>query len=618
MRFKQIIAESTELDEVKMSPGRLEKFAQGEGSVMTAGFEAELIFADAGGDQPQSEPDYGYDERATNIPQIIQFFSDNMTSSELMRVERALNRDFDRWLSQHYYNDEFQEHAQENILLWMTESGKYANAKSATEEELDTLAEKEARHPHGIIYNNALLWCTKQWKKEGMDEDPMFEMEMESQQEEWLNDAELQTMSAINEVYDTRWPYYQDDDDGERGFEIFAEPLANSLSKATSWNTEVYGWHGARRPRNTWVLEPDPSIHPDGDEDLGVEIVSPPMPLNKCIASMEEFFAWAQDNDAYANESTGFHMSVSLPDQESENIDFIKLVLFLGDNHVLEQFNRLGNDFCKSAFDKLQGRGKDIDIPQAFNLIGDGLETIASKSIISGLGFGEKYVSVNPKYNYIEFRSAGGPEYFEDIKYIQTILKRYAFALKIASDPTAYRREYVKKFYKMLSGLQYDPDTLKYFAMYMAGQITRDSLKDWIRASQNEREGARNPKWYQVDYVGEPARRGGMRDMAGARLALDIGSVVMPGITPNNAISRAKKTWSTGHWRLEHVSNDQFVVREIGPYIPGKPKPKLKFEHPSVEQLKKMEAERAKQFPDDKEGHGQMVGYGGWGPVTVR
>jgi hypothetical protein len=322
--------------------------------------------------------------------------------------------------------------------------------------------------------------------------------------------------------------------------------------------------------------------------------------------------------DAYANDSTGFHMSVSLPNQNTPDIDFVKLALFLGDKYVLEMFDRAGNDFCKSAFDKLQTRGKDVDIPQTFGMIRDGLETIASKSIIDGMGFGEKYVSIHPKDNYIEFRSAGGADYFSDIAQIQTLLKRYAFALKIASDPTAYRQEYAKKFYKMLSGTQSDPDTLKYFAMYMAGEITRDSLKDWVRVSQQERYGAKNPKWYQVDYVGEAPRRGGIRDMAAARLAIEIGSVVMPGTSPNDAIRRAKKTWSTGHWRLEHVSNDQFVVREIGPYVPGKPKPKVKFKHPSIEQLKKMEAERVKQFPDDKEGHGQMVGYGGWGPVTVR
>jgi hypothetical protein len=83
-------------------------------------------------------------------------------------------------------------------------------------------------------------------------------------------------------------------------------------------------------------------------------------------------------------------------------------------------FDRAGNEFCKSVFDKLKTRGKDVDIPQTFGMIRDGLETIASKSIIDGMGFGEKYVSIHPKDNYIEFRSAGGEDYFSDIAGVVT------------------------------------------------------------------------------------------------------------------------------------------------------------------------------------------------------
>lgn len=617
MKIKQIV-ENTELDEVKMSPGRLDKFAKGAGANITAGFEAELVFEGAGGEERQSERDYGYDERATNIPQIIEFFSNDMTSSELARVERQLNRDFDLWLGQNYFNDEFEEHAQENILLWMTESGLYTEGEGLSEEELDKRAEKAAENVHSVIYNQALFWCTRQWKEEGIEEDPMFEMEIEEQQEQWLQDTDLKTMSAIDNEYDTRWPYWTDEDENG-GFLGAAETLAEVMSQDLGWNTRVYEWHGAPRPKDTWVFEPDPSIDVDSYEDLAVEIVSPPMPLNECLEKMDEFFTWAKENGASANDSTGFHMSVSLPDQKHDDIDFVKLALFLGDKHVLEQFDRLGNQFCESALDKLQGKVKDADIGQLFGLIRDGLETLASKSIISGMGFENKYTSINPKHNYIEFRSAGGENYFDDIKYIQTVLKRYAFALQIAGDPSAYQREYAKKFYKMLSGLQYDPDTLKYFAMYMAGEITRESLVDWVRASQGEREGAKNPKWYQVDYVGESYKRGGIRDISAARLAIEIGSVVMPGNSPRDAIRRAKKTWSTSHWRLEHVSEDQFVAREIGPYIPGKPKPKPKFEHSSVEPLKRMKAELAKQFPADGS-EGQPVAHapwGGYGPISV-
>ena len=63
---------------------------------------------------------------------------------------------------------------------------------------------------------------------------------------------------------------------------------------------------------------------------------------------------------------------------------------------------------------------------------------------------------------------------------------------------------------------------------------------------------------------------------------------------------------------------EEFVVRELGPYVPNTAKPAKAYEHPAVARIKKMEAERAREFPQDTGPAGQIVGYGGWGGVSVR
>ena len=120
---------------------------------------------------------------------------------------------------------------------------------------------------------------------------------------------------------------------GEGGWsESNADHLADSLAKALGVKVKVSGgYHNATRDDTSWIIEPDISLESDESDNMTAEIVSPPMPLDECLTKMEEFFAWAESEGAYANSSTGFHMGVSLPTKFHEDVDFTKLALFLGD-----------------------------------------------------------------------------------------------------------------------------------------------------------------------------------------------------------------------------------------------------------------------------------------------
>ena len=72
------------------------------------------------------------------------------------------------------------------------------------------------------------------------------------------------------------------------------------------------------------------------------------------------------------------------------------------------------------------------------------------------------------KGNYVEFRAAGGAGYSNDVnKLIQTAY-RYAYAYAIAVDKNAYRNEFAKKLYKLISDfrLPMHSDTIQLFANY--------------------------------------------------------------------------------------------------------------------------------------------------------
>jgi hypothetical protein len=206
-----------------------------------------------------------------------------------------------------------------------------------------------------------------------------------------------------------------------------------------------------------------------------------------------EFFNWVDSNNGYANKSTGFHMSLSMPDHDESTVDYLKLALFLGDEYVLKSFSREANRYCQSSLEIIKKRlandpsnAAEI-LPKAFEKMRKNMIELASRSI-STHGQG-KFVTIHNRGNYIEFRSAGNKNYFTDINRVQNTLLRYAYAMSIASDPAAERQEYAKKLYKFLSGaVQTNTDSMQYFVKYAAGELPRSALVSFVKKARLDRE----------------------------------------------------------------------------------------------------------------------------------
>jgi len=588
-----------ELDEVAMGTKALQTFVKSPAAQgMRAGFEAELIFSGLGGDSDDYEPewvnDYDMDERANSIDEIIDFFQNgefsDLSDRAAQNLRSKMYEQYYDWASDKMHED-WAVDQDDYIKNWIREN---EDVSEISEEELDQRVE-EAMQNHNSDYESAFEEYNDEWQNDNTDESA------------WLRDLGVRYMTDAENEWGIPWPHMHDENEGYGGDGEFneanAERLAGELESDLGVKTTVSGgYHSARRDTETWIFEPDSSLEPSESGDMPVEIVSPPMPLAQALEMMPKFFAWAESNGAYANKSTGFHMSVSMPEHEGEKLDYVKLALFLGDEYVLEQFGRAANTYARSAISKIRdqaSRGLAEDTTradQALELMRHHLGQLATRALAQPSGFG-KYTSINPKDNYIEFRSAGGSDYFRDIDKIQNTLMRYAQATAIAMNPEAEKHEYAKKLYKLLTKTEtkqvvdpktgtkrvqaktpVDKDAISIFSRFVAGEIPKAALKSFIKVLQHGRDVERQRSTGEMPKDYDPNGNYVMRRKQDGN---PYGPIIhrFKATGPGNAIEIADK-WIEDHGLARntvHLANIENVPREIlnapPAYAPAQPAP---------------------------------------------
>ena len=520
------VNESEQLDEVKMSPSALRKFANSpEAEGIMAGFEAELIFRDTQADEDDGEMEYDmdYDERTSSIDEVIEFFMHDdygmgLSDRGADRLREQLDNAYFEWRDDQIISA-FEQESEDLVReAWLEERPMTERILSALTDgiglddaEADRIlaagekaprftknSEQEAykqENPDYATYLEAADIADEILDEEVeasiSNQDGVYDQALENFQENWegddsgfFNDLGLRWMSDVMNEYGLDWPYMTGGG-GNGGSREWAE-IAREIQQVTGMPVEVgYGYHTKKRVPGEYVLEPDGSLSPDDESsDYGLELVSPPMPLNKAIEQLEAIIDWANsDGDAYTNSSTGLHMGISIPFKGGD-VDYLKLILFMGDQYVLEKFGRAANTYTASAFDKLRqnvagskNRG-DTKIASAMELMKNNLIELAQRYVQQGVG-GAKYTSAHIKPGYIEFRSPGGDYLSAGDQGEQDILadtmRRFAYAMYLAGRPDLERPEYYKKLYKLIA-----PDggeDLNLFAKFSSGELTAEELK---------------------------------------------------------------------------------------------------------------------------------------------
>jgi hypothetical protein len=465
------------VEEVSMSPGALKDFAATPfAQSMTAGFEAELIIPGVSGgddDDYDTEPDYDQDERIYSYEDIRNFFQGDYNSRRT--VDGAIENMQEEFLDE--AEPAFEEEMKDDILNYIRTAAK---DDGMSEEEIDALMQDGTDNSD---YEKYLDDARDEFRTDFYD----------NYFERWIREN-YRTMQRFGEAFDLTWPHWTEarrDSIGETDIDDVANQIEGAIDMKVKGSS---GYHSTKRGTDFFILEPDSSINADEDEgEAGLELVSPPMPLTQCLEYLDKVFKWANAYGCRTDSSTGFHMGISIPDQTIENVDHLKFILFLGDEYVLQQFNRENNTYASSMYKKItagitQGNNDPAEILNSFK---QGMNSIAAKTVRKLIvNKSDRFVTVNIKPNYIEVRSAGG-DYLNELDKIKNTLLRYVRTMGLAADPEAEKQEYAKKLYKMLAPTvkSGEENIIQYFSQYSAGTLPATALKSFLKQAQMKRAG---------------------------------------------------------------------------------------------------------------------------------
>jgi hypothetical protein len=528
------ISEDQELTEVDMSPGALQKWAKSDAAQrIRVGFEFEMYFpdtVDADRDDDYGDSDYPNDEEADSISDIIRFFSggNNPTARRVLnRVEEGLYETFAQWRqdqiadeasSSGFYNymEENEPDLREDKIEEFRQEARTELGDDASEEAVDERTQD--------LYGE---WIDDQYSRGSRYYDDYMEWLSDSlgdsyDESEWLR-SEMRYMSDVAQEEDLDWPYINERGGGSGRT---ADDWAQELAGVIGMPVKTGSYHGSQRGEDHANLEPDGSLsEPKSDQDAGLELITPYRPLPEAMQILDNVIQWADRNGIYTNSSTGLHMNVSI--EGVKNVDWVKLVLFLGDRYILDQFDRRYKMYASSSLDRIEAKVRDaqpvqeqdedqaiyggkMDIEKALQMMRNNSIELARRAIQSGMGR-EKYQSVHVKElrdgSYIEFRGPGNDwlqKAQETERGLADTVYRLGRAMTIAADPEAERQEYARKLYKILT--PEDPNrrsSMKLFADYSAGVISREELKrTWAeQVLQAQRRGRDREAQAEYDIV---------------------------------------------------------------------------------------------------------------------
>ena len=465
-----------DLLEVDMGSGALRSWAKSpEAQGVNAGFELELILPDTeNADDEDDEADMDADEPIGTLNQIVDFY-DGPSGMGAWTADQPVDEEFFR----DKLTLDLIEYEDEQFFDWWRDNGE-----NEVREEMEATFERNV--------------TDEEFMEEFENEGQIFQDVREREQDErrgnttWAQfweSQQIETMSDLLNVYDLYWPYNSGGEGGSKELDEWAEEISAITGKGTNVS---YQYHGSDKEQGKYTLEPDSSITADENQDAGIELVSPVMPLGEAVADLEKLMKWADDNDVYTNSTTGLHMNISVP--QGNDIDYTKLVLFSGDKYILDKYDRLATNYAPSVLTQLQNRASQMDANTAatsMQKMKTSLQDAAEEFVKGGTGMA-KYSSIHIKDGYIEFRGPGGIYTNKDVSEITDTMLRFARAMTIAADPQAHRQEYQKKLYKLLNTGGKEERTIdSLFAELQAGTISQVVFKKrWanlvVKQTQNQ------------------------------------------------------------------------------------------------------------------------------------
>lgn len=529
-----------DLFEIKMTGKNLAQLAKNIKDVRV-GLEFEMIVPNVNNDDgdAEQEPDYDQDERVRDIDDAINFFDDGDYNygSVIRNAREEMYSSYQEWVSEQMDNEwwngdqgleYFREYLEREDPFDAEEAEEEARNELQAQYGDDISTEDFEKMLFAMVDEKRLAYVQEQWDDQGRNFDRARE-EFEDEQrdnyseQDWLRSQDIHYASEVQNVYsDLTWPHWTStSDDGDSDIKSVALDFMNAMGMDTvavsnsyhgsyeKWNGNDWVGIGNNKPDDAFTIEPDGSLDGDNNDDVGLEFVSPPIPLEDIGTVMSKVQNWAGNYGAYTgkNNKTSMHTNISVPGYDLDKLDYVKAALLLGDEYVLREFERFGNSYAAPAIEKVRQliKQKPEKAQQLLDRMKSQLNAEASKLIHSGTT--DKFTSINTKDNRIEYRSPGG-DYLSDIadnpKKLMDTINRMVVTMDAAMDPEKYKQEYQKKLYKLLTGQESgregatgekkemkasDKDLLNIFSRYAAGELPRAALKSFVRQAQLERKG---------------------------------------------------------------------------------------------------------------------------------
>lgn len=451
----------SKLVELKMSPSNIRALAAQ--TQATVGIEFEMIVkgyhsANDGSKQP-----------ARSFDDIEEFFSDANSSRTMNRVMASLTEEYDSWVRDEVQNEWDSVQGEQWFVDWLEENVQDSYIINALNLEPGD----------SINYQDFAEHCRtadSYWYNQGFEEYVEYQHHNPNlSQAKFLKEHNLDTMGAVYEQYQQSFLAMPSDIDQET-YDLVASSVESLLDKKTVASDQ---YHGAERESDTYIVEPDSSISPDNEyQDLAVEIVGPPQSVTEALADYRKIRSWAILRDHYTNSSTGLHINISIPGYREDRIDYLKLLLLSGDEHILKQFGRQNSEYAQNALERIKDNIEaNQDPTKSVAELKLNLDELAKKYTKQYMG--RAHLSVVIKLNRIEVRSPGGNWLKFDPDIIENTVYRYIVALDAAMNPAKYREDYLKKLYQVLDpGIE--PVHQQVFKFY-AGAISKPEFKQLMQ-----------------------------------------------------------------------------------------------------------------------------------------
>lgn len=415
--------------------------------------------------ESQLEQDMSVDEYLGNNwhEELMNFFTSNRANSrrDVDNVITKMEDEYADWVKQQFKDwlesDEGQDELRNNIRQYLDQDDQDLDAKIE-----DIIQNQE------IEYDNSV---------DELEDDFNERQEFEY----FLRDEDLRKYSDVASRFNLDWPVWEEIPLGDNDLGSIAASFAHAVGR---------GVVPDRASNTEYGVITDASLT-SGDQDyMGVEFMSPPLDLGNMIQDFHRVRAWALREGCWTDSTTGLHINVSLPNFNLDKLDYVKLVLLLGDKWVLQQFGRLGNKYAASALaniEKTLQRNPAGNVSDMVPTLLDHMrqQMITAAAAIIHYPVTEKYTSVNVKYNRIEFRSAGGNYLEEDPNKIIDLICRYIYVLHLAMNPELERQTYARKLYKVMNPTNVDNSAIDLFVQYGLGAINRNKLKQELQSRKD-------------------------------------------------------------------------------------------------------------------------------------